>query len=267
MTASGTSTTPSVSVTSATGEFVVDAVGLRTDTNQTITKGIGQTEHYNIASATSGTSNVIGAGSEKVGATSVTMSWTALVSQNWAIVAVPIKPAPTTPTTYIAYASAGPNGTIDPLQQTVNSGSTTTFTVTPITGYTASVLGTCGGSLAGTIYTTNAIIADCTVSATFSPTVAASEYARSITIDFTKVSATTQTDFPVLISGTYPYLAAIPTLGGKVANASGYDVGFYSDAGLTTKLKWETEKYVSTTGEVAYWVKVPLVIARSPYPM
>ncbi len=80
---------------------------------------------------------------------------------------------------------------------------------------------------------------------------------RTVTIDHTKVPSN-QTDFPVLISGTYSYLAVTGS-GGLVTNSNGYDIGFYADAGLTTKLKWETERYISTTGEVIYWVKVPSV--------
>ena len=49
----------------------------------------------------------------------------------------------------------------------MNYNTTKTFTVTPNTGYTASVGGTCGGNLVGTTYTTNAVTADCTVVATF----------------------------------------------------------------------------------------------------
>jgi len=78
-------------------------------------------------------------------------------------------PGPPPPTTYTVTPSAGSNGSINPSsQQTINSGSTTVFTVTPNPGYTTSVGGTCGGSLVGTTYTTNAITANCTVSATFS---------------------------------------------------------------------------------------------------
>jgi len=83
-------------------------------------------------------------------------------------------------------------------------------------------------------------------------------YYRTITIDKTKVPNTNQTDFPVLVSGTYSYLETVAN-GGEVTNASGYDIGFYSDSALTTKLKWETERYIATTGEVVYWVKVPTV--------
>jgi hypothetical protein len=72
------------------------------------------------------------------------------------------------PTTHIVTPSVGPNGSINPnTPQTVNSGATTQFTVTPNTGYSASVGGTCGGSLVGTTYTTNPITVNCTVVATF----------------------------------------------------------------------------------------------------
>ena len=70
---------------------------------------------------------------------------------------------------YNVTSSAGANGTITPLGTApVPHGSTKTFTVTPNAGYTASVGGTCGGSLVGNTYTTNAITAACTVIASFS---------------------------------------------------------------------------------------------------
>ena len=92
-------------------------------------------------------------------------------------------------TTYTVTPSAGANGSISPnTAQIINSGSTTQFTVTPNSGYSASVGGTCGGSLVGTTYTTNAITADCTVSATFTEIAPAlssllptSNYAKTIT--------------------------------------------------------------------------------------
>jgi len=68
--------------------------------------------------------------------------------------------------------SAGPHGTIAPsTPQSVVTGTTTQFTVTPDPGYYATVGGTCGGSLAGTTYTTGTITAACTVAATFLPIV------------------------------------------------------------------------------------------------
>jgi len=81
-------------------------------------------------------------------------------------------------------------------------------------------------------------------------------YYRSITIDHTKCGSGDSSGFPVLISGTYSYLATVGN-GGKVQNANGYDVGFYSDSALTTKLPWEVELYTASTGLVIYWVQVP----------
>ncbi|MEP7155921.1 MAG: hypothetical protein ABI905_09110 [Betaproteobacteria bacterium] len=70
--------------------------------------------------------------------------------------------------TYAVTPSAGANGAISPASvQSVNKGTATTFTVTPSVGFAANVTGTCGGSLAGTVYTTNVINGPCTVIANF----------------------------------------------------------------------------------------------------
>jgi hypothetical protein len=64
----------------------------------------------------------------------------------------------------------GSGGTINPaIAVPVKSGSATSFQVTPNSGYTASVGGTCQGTLSGTTYTTKAIAADCSVVAAFHP--------------------------------------------------------------------------------------------------
>ncbi|MCA9378871.1 DUF2341 domain-containing protein, partial [Candidatus Dojkabacteria bacterium] len=84
-------------------------------------------------------------------------------------------------------------------------------------------------------------------------------YRRTVTIDYTKVSGTSNlTNFPVLINGTYSYLATTGN-GGKVENSSGFDIIFTSDSAGTTKLDHEIEKYVATTGEIVMWVEVPSV--------
>jgi len=88
-------------------------------------------------------------------------------------------------------------------------------------------------------------------------------YSRTITIDHTKCGSTTDTsNFPVLISGTYSYLATTPT--GNIQNtvtSNGItipaDLGFYSDAGLTTKLAWEVAAYTASSGLIEAWVKLP----------
>jgi hypothetical protein len=63
---------------------------------------------------------------------------------------------------------------------------------------------------------------------------------RAITIDHTKVPNTDQNNFPVLISGTYPFLATVAN-GGKVQSPSGYDIVFsidcVGDTSWTTRLK------------------------------
>jgi hypothetical protein len=84
-------------------------------------------------------------------------------------------------------------------------------------------------------------------------------YRRSITIDNTKVSGSGDlTNFAVLISGTYAYLATVANAG-KVENANGYDIIFTSDADGATVLDFEVQRYTATTGEVIFWVKVPTV--------
>jgi hypothetical protein len=81
---------------------------------------------------------------------------------------------------------------------------------------------------------------------------------RTLTIDHTKVGASDSVDFPVLVKLTNASLATIAN-GGKVENASGYDIGFFLNAGLTTRLSHEARKYDPVTGTIIYWVKVPTV--------
>lgn len=69
--------------------------------------------------------------------------------------------------TYLVTTTAGSGGTIYPSSQTVNAGATTSFTVTPNSGYQIDSVTGCGGHLSGTTYTTGPITADCTVTASF----------------------------------------------------------------------------------------------------
>jgi hypothetical protein len=85
--ATGSGTAPSVNVTSAADEVVIDTVG--NNSGATATVGAGQTERWNQPIP----GLVTGAGSTEPGASSVTMSWTLSSSINWAIGAVPLKPA------------------------------------------------------------------------------------------------------------------------------------------------------------------------------
>lgn len=69
---------------------------------------------------------------------------------------------------YTVTATAGEGGSISPASQTVNHGATTSFIVTPNTGYNIASVSGCNGSLSGTTYTTGAITGTCTVTASFS---------------------------------------------------------------------------------------------------
>ncbi len=52
-----------------------------------------------------------------------------------------------------------------------------------------------------------------------------------------------------------PFLATIAN-GGKVQNASGFDIGFYSNSDCSTKLDWEIESWTNT-GIGVWWYRVP----------
>jgi len=66
---------------------------------------------------------------------------------------------------------SGGGGSISPSAAvSVKSGSATSFQLTPNSGYSASVSGSCGGTLSGNTYTTKAITANCTVQVTFTQT-------------------------------------------------------------------------------------------------
>jgi len=84
------------------------------------------------------------------------------------------------------------------------------------------------------------------------------QYRRAVTISHTQVPNSDQSNFPVLISGTYSYLATTAN-GGQVTNANGYDILFAADSNGLSPLAFEQESYNPSTGAVVYWVKVPTV--------
>ena len=81
-------------------------------------------------------------------------------------------------------------------------------------------------------------------------------YYRAITINYSNCGTSNSTDFPVLVSFTDATFKTVAN-GGKIQNANGYDINFYSDSALTTALFYEVERYVATTGECIFWVKIP----------
>jgi RHS repeat-associated protein len=79
-----------------------------------------------------------------------------------------------------------------------------------------------------------------------------------ITIDHTKVSGSgTLANFPMLFSVTGTEFKTVAN-GGYVASATGADIFFTSNDGVT-KLNHELERYTATAGEVIAWVQVPLL--------
>ncbi len=87
---------------------------------------------------------------------------------------------------------------------------------------------------------------------------------RAVIIDHTKVAGNL-TDYPLLISGIYPYLATVAN-GGSIENAitvvgrnTPADLIFTATATGVVALKFEVEYYSSTTGQFVAWVKVPSV--------
>ncbi|QTN31576.1 DUF11 domain-containing protein [Akkermansiaceae bacterium] len=93
----GSSGPATVNVSSASGELVFDTVAL--DDSRRVTVGSGQAQQWNLNTDNAG-DGVSGAGSTEPGASSVTMSWTLTNNDDWAICAVPIKPAAGTPVTF-----------------------------------------------------------------------------------------------------------------------------------------------------------------------
>jgi hypothetical protein len=80
-------------------------------------------------------------------------------------------------------------------------------------------------------------------------------YRKAITIDHTKVSCGSMTDFPVLVKITGDNnLKTAPT--GHVTNSNGYDIIFRDSDGTTT-LDHEIEQYNGTNGDLVAWVRIP----------
>jgi hypothetical protein len=91
-----------VNVSSAVGELVFDTVARK---GNAVTVDPGQSEQWNLCTD-GGCSNVGGGASTKAGAASVTMSWTP-DNDRWAIGAVSIKPAATSPPPTAGICSTG----------------------------------------------------------------------------------------------------------------------------------------------------------------
>ncbi len=83
-------------------------------------------------------------------------------------------------------------------------------------------------------------------------------YYRALTIDYTKCGSADSSSFPVLVSISDVTFKTIAN-GGNVSNSSGYDIAFFSDSALTTKIPWEVEFYDGTNGILIAWVNIATV--------
>ncbi len=91
-------------------------------------------------------------------------------------------------------------------------------------------------------------------------------FVKSITFDHTKVGTvnnTDQTNFPVLVFGTYGYLATVAN-GGGVQNTTTLngqtvpaDLVFATDNAAANLLNWEVASYNVTTGAIEVHIKIP----------
>lgn len=120
---------------------------------------------------------------------------------------------------WIVSPSAGSNGAIAPVTaKTIDNGITTSFTVTPASGYQVATVSGCNGSLVGTTYTTGAITGNCAVTAIFSaipiqlaittkPLVKPLNYtAKSGVLAFSLTSVTTLAELAKTVSSSDPWI-------------------------------------------------------------
>ncbi len=131
---------------------------------------------------------------------------------------------------YTVSTSAGTGGSISPTSASVAYGSTTSFTVTPNTGYSISSVTGCGGTRSGNTYTTGAITAACTVSATFS--------INSYTVSTSNSACTTVSPTSVAVNyGSTTAISITPGTGRYISSASGcggsLSGGTFTTGGIT----------------------------------
>lgn len=149
--------------------------------------------------------------------------------------------------------SAGANGTISPnTVQAVPFGTTRTFTVTPSVNYTASVGGTCGGTLTGNTYTTNTITANCTVSATFtrlSYTVTPSASANGTISPSTPQSVLSGATRAFTVTPNSGFTAVMSgTCGGTLSGTTFTTSAITGNCSVVVAFASTQPKYVATTG-------------------
>lgn len=166
----------SVTITAGSGG-TVSTNSVNVDENTTTSFTITPDDGFEIDSAA-------GCGGSLNGTTFTTGAVTSDCSVSVSFTAVQVQ-------TFTVSTSVGSGGNVDPSSAVVNDGSTTTFTITPDSGFDIASVSGCDGSLSGAVFTTSTISADCTVTANFSqqttgingPQVVAFRVARPPTVD------------------------------------------------------------------------------------
>jgi RHS repeat-associated protein len=169
--------------------------------------------------------------------------------------------------------------TVTPTTVTLNANQTQQFTATVLNSSNTAVTWTLAGT--GTISASGLYASPASVLAPATATITATSqadpsqsssatvtlsaqtcaplgygYERTIVINHANVPNTDQVSFPLLVSGTYPFLATVAN-GGRLQSAAGSDVLFTSDALGQNPLDFEIDNYNGATGTVAYWLRVP----------
>ena len=158
--------------------------------------------------------------------------------------------------------SAGTNGVITPsTPQSVASGTTKVFTVSPNANYTPTVTGTCGGALAGLTYTTNVVTVNCTVIASFTrnsysvtPSAGANGTISPSTVQ-SVLNGATKT-FTVTPSAGYSAIMS-GTCGGMLTGTSFVTSPISGNCSVIASFASTSPKYVATTGNDATGTGTP----------
>lgn len=199
ITAIGTSTTPTITIGSAAGEIVYDALSVTSGTTTRAVVGAGQTEQANLLSP----GDFNSAGSTGSGAVSTTMTWTLDASKVWALAAIRIRSdgtadttPPTAPTGLSCTAASSSKLSCNFIAATDNVG---------VTGYNVERSTTgCGGTFSPLTSVTVTTFMDSGLSAdtSYCYRVNAADSAGNIGAFSTSVSATTMPNRTVRIAYT-----------------------------------------------------------------
>jgi RHS repeat-associated protein len=77
-----------------------------------------------------------------------------------------------------------------------------------------------------------------------------------VVVNHSKVQNSDQDDFPLMIAGSFPFLATVSN-GGSVQNSNGWDIIFTSDIAGQVQLDHEIDSYDPITGNAAFWIRIP----------